>query len=89
MVGGLGRQVGGLARAPRLALARVQQLEDARDVLRVRADHVALRHRAHVEHLAATPQHTFDNTLRINICYIPFFTWTVRAFDPGCHFVNL
>lgn len=50
-VGGLVLRVAG---PPRLALARVQQLEDARDVLGVRADHVALRHRAHVEHFAAT-----------------------------------
>lgn len=40
-------------RPARLALAGVQQLEDARDVFSVRADYIALRHRSYVEHFAA------------------------------------
>lgn len=41
-----------LSGPPRLPLASVQQLEDARDVLGVRSDHVPLGHRPNVEHFA-------------------------------------
>lgn len=57
VVAGVLRRVLRVPWPPGLALARVQQLEDARDVLRVRADHVALRHRTHVEHLAQIQYH--------------------------------
>lgn len=51
------RRVLGVSRAARLSLAGVQQLENPRDVLRVRSDNVALRHGPHVEHLATMQQH--------------------------------
>jgi len=39
-----------LVRFAGLALAGVDDLEDPRDLLGVGSDHIALRHRAHVEH---------------------------------------